>query len=154
MVPKDSSGKKVFFYETYKTFYRTFGKGMSMSAQFRFKSDGIHKYFIIMIPNRVAFYIPAGHNTLHVVCRYVLRNTHAFKCVDLIYKQIFLFGIRKELYIALTAMMANHCKTGYLIRIIIPCICIYKAPVHLIIFTSIAGITPATILSVMPLPVF
>ena len=42
-------------------------------------------------------------------------------------------------------MMADYCKTGYLIRTIIPCIYIYKAPVHLITFTGVAGITTATI---------
>ena len=118
---------------------------MSGSAQFRFKADGIHKSFIIMIPNRMSFRITMEHNTFHIVRQSVSRNSHTFKSMNHTNKEIFLFCIWKELYIAFPAMMADHCKTSYFVRSAITCVHIYKSPVHLITLTSITGISASTV---------
>ena len=72
-------------------------------------------------------------------------NTHTFKRMNHTNKQIFLFGIWKEFYVTFATMMTNHCKTGYFIRSVIVCIDINKSPIHLIAFTSIAGISASAI---------
>ena len=105
----------------------------------------IHKRFIIVIPNRMSFGITMNHNAFHVVCEYMLRNPHTFESMNHANKQVFLFRIRKELYIAFTTMMADHCKTGYFVRIAITCVHVDKSPIHLITLTSITGVSASAI---------
>lgn len=106
-----------------------------------------------MIPDWMSFIITMNYNALHVVRKHMFWNAHTLKSMEHTNKEVFLFGIRKEFYISFTAMMANHCKTSNFIRTIIPCINVYKSPVHLITLASKTGVTaPAITLRCNSLP--
>ena len=142
---KYPASKKVVLYETHKTFYGSFGKRMSGSAQLCFKADCIHKDFVIMVPDWMPFRITMKHNTLHVVCKYMFRNSHTFESMDHTNKEIFRFCVRKEFYISFAAMMADHCKASHFIRSFITRIHVYESPVHLIAFASLTGVTASAV---------
>ena len=83
--------------------------------------------------------------TLHVVCKYMFRNSHTFESMDHTNKEVFLFCVRKEFYISFAAMMADHCKASHFIRSFITRIHVYESPVHLIAFASLTGVTASAV---------
>ena len=77
------------------------------------------------------------YNALHVICQHISGDTHILKSVDHPNKQVFLFGIRKEFNITLSAMVADHGKAGHAVDVSVVIQHIGKAPVHLVGLTGI-----------------
>ncbi len=101
------------------------------------KSNCAHKGFVILLPYRTAVQITVEYNALHVICQHISGDTHILKSVDHPNKQVFLFGIRKEFNITLSAMVADHGKAGHAVDVSVVIQHIGKAPVHLVGLTGI-----------------
>ena len=144
-VTKDPICQKVCLYISYKTFDLSFGKRVAGLAQFCFKPDGIHKHFIVFLPYRMPVLVSSNNNTLHVICQNILRYSHIFEGVEHADKQILLFGIRKELDIPFSAMVADHSKTSCSIVSARTVLHMYEAPVHLIGFAGSGLISSSAI---------
>ena len=107
---------------------------MPWFTELRLETDRFHEHFIIFLPDRMSLWITPDHDTFHVVCQYIVRDSHISKRMDHPYKKIFLSGIGEEFDVSFPAMMADHSKTCDLIGSIGICIYLDKAPVHLIGF--------------------
>lgn len=66
----------------------------------------------ISLPYGMSFGIPVNYNTLHVVCKYLFRNTEKGKAMQHTDEEIFLLGIGEKLDVCRSAMMADHNKAG------------------------------------------
>ena len=75
---EDSSRQKVVFYESDKSFHSTFCKRMSWLTEFCFKTDIPHEQFVVLLPDRFSFGIPADDNTFHVIGKDVNRHNFPF----------------------------------------------------------------------------
>ena len=136
---------EVALYELNKPLHSTFRERMPRFAEFCFKADRRHKRLVFFVPNRLAIGISSGRDTLHVVCQYVFRNSHALKRVDHTDKEILLLGVGKELHIPLTAMMADHGKAGSPVGCSGILFYIDESPVHLEGFSRLRGVPPPTV---------
>ena len=81
---------------------------MTGLAQLRGKPDRLHEGFVIPAPYRMPVRIAAGNNALHVVCQNSSRNAESLECMDHSDEQVLLLGVRKELDVAGSAVMAHH----------------------------------------------
>ena len=93
----------------------------------------------------MSLWITPDHDTFHVVCQYIVRDSHISKSMDHPYEKIFLSGIGEEFDVSFPAMMADHSKTCDLIGSIGICIYLDKAPVHLICLPGICAVTSAPV---------
>ena len=118
---------------------------MSGFAKLCLKTEVAHKEFIILLPYRVSFGIPAGYDALHVIGKNFLRDSHVHERMNHSDEQVLLFCIRKKLNITLSAGVAYHCKTGYLVDLACSGLHGYEAPVHLVAFTRACFIPPTTV---------
>ena len=60
-------------------------------------------------------------------------------------EQVLLLGVRKELHIPLSTVMADHCKARCLIRLPDIRFHIHKAPIHLIGLSGVSGIAASSV---------
>ena len=81
---------------------------MTGLAQLRGNPDRPHGGLVIPAPYRMPIRIAAGNNALHVVCQNISRNAKSLECMDHSDEQVLLLGIRKELDVAGSTVMAHH----------------------------------------------
>src|SRR5699024_7644146 len=86
---KNSAGKEVIFYEADQALHFALSERMPWLAELCLETDCFHEHFIIFLPERMAFQIPPDHDTLHVICQYIVRDSHISKSMDHPYKKIF-----------------------------------------------------------------
>ena len=126
--------KEVLLHEADEALYGSFGKRVPRLAKPGVESYVSHKELIIVLPDGLSLGIPADHHTLHVVCQYLLRNTHKQERMNHSDEEVFLPGIWKELDIALSTAATDHGKACDLSRIAVPIINIHESPIHLVAF--------------------
>ena len=137
--------EEVLFYKADQPLDLSFCKRVQWLTQLRLKADGLHKGFVIPLPDGMPFRIATGHNALHVVRQHVLRNAQIDKRMDHSDEEVFLLSVRKELHIPLAAVMADHGKAGNLIRATHTVHDFHKSPVHLERFARAGFIPPPSV---------
>ena len=83
------------------------------------------------MPDGLAFEVAVQDDALHVVREHVCWNAEAFEAVNHPDEEVLLLGIREELDVAGTAMVAGHDKARTLEGAAGACHHIREAPVHL-----------------------
>ena len=67
-IPEDASSEEVVLYETDKTLYLPFGKGMTGLTELRLETHGLHELLVILLPSRRSVLVSTDDHTLHIVC--------------------------------------------------------------------------------------
>ena len=131
-IPEGPAHQEIVLHKAYQTLHLSLGKRMPGFAELCLESNGGHECLIIFVPQRMPFQIPAVHNTAHIVGQHRLRDPHIFKGMKHTDEQVFLLGVRKELHIPLSAMVADHCKARCIVCSANIIMDLGKTPVHLV----------------------
>ena len=118
---------------------------MTRLAEFRLKANGLHERLVILLPDWQTAHVAADHDAFHVVRKHIARDPHVAESVDHPDEQVFLLGIREELNVPLSAMMADHCKACSLK---LPAAVVQnfgEAPIHLEGLSRFRGEPPASV---------
>jgi hypothetical protein len=118
---------------------------MSWLTQLCPESYRFHKCVIILLPDGMSFLITPDDYALHVICQDKSGNPHIRKGMEHADKEVFLLGIRKELHVPLSAVVADHGEAGDPVNRSLVSFYMDESPVHLVGFTGIRGISAAAV---------
>ena len=106
-------------------------------AESRLEPDARHEGRVVHLPDRLALDVAPRRDAAHVVRQDVFRHAHDHEGVDHAYEEVLLPGVREELDVARSAMMAHHREARYLEVAAVPALDPHEAPVHLV---ALAGL--------------
>lgn len=114
-VPEHTTDQEVLLDKPNRAFHLTLGKGVPGLTELCPEPDSFHKGLVILLPDGISLKVPVEDHAFHVVGQNAFGDSHIGEAVDHANKQILLSGIGKEFHIPLTAVVADHGKTGRLI---------------------------------------
>ncbi len=83
-------------------------------AEPRPEPDARHEGRVVHLPDRPALDVAPGRDAPHVVRQDVIRHAHDHEGVDHAYEEVLLPGVREELDVGRSAMVAHHREARYL----------------------------------------
>ena len=117
---------------------------MTRLAEFCLESYRFHERLVVYLPDGMPLKVPVKHDTFHVVCQNILWNSHIAESVKHPNEQILLLGIGEELYVLLTAVVADHGKAGHAVLAAVVVNNFGEPPIRLVDFSRFCCKTAPT----------